>query len=150
MKYPMEIDEIHEGVTDKLSKDQNVLSNARSLEGEGGDVLGPAGQRPGATAAERRRAAALRMGSLAAAAHHAAGDLVEQFPQAASYIHDAAIGFEHISGLLQDPHLDEAAKLVGDLGRKQPAAVVAGVVLIGLGLSWYLKASGDGLSDAGP
>jgi hypothetical protein len=150
MKYSMEIDELHEGVTDELSKAQKALSNDQSVEGERGEVLGPTARRPGATAAERRRATALRMGSLAAAAHHAAGDLEEQFPQAASYFHDAAVGFEHISGLLRDPHLDEAAKLVGDLGRKQPAAVVAGVVLIGLGLSWYLKASGDGLNDAGP
>ena len=85
----------------------------------------------------------MRMGSLATAAHHAAGDLEEQFPQAARYIHDAASGFESISNLLRDPNLDEVAALIGNLGRKQPAAIVAGVGLIGLALSCLLRTSGD-------
>jgi hypothetical protein len=85
----------------------------------------------------------MRMGSLATAAHHAAGDLEEQFPQAARYIHDAASGFESISNLLRDPNLDEVATLIGNLGRKQPAAIVAGVVMIGLALSWFLRTSGE-------
>jgi hypothetical protein len=85
----------------------------------------------------------MRVGSLATAAHHAAGDLEEQFPQAARHMHDAASGFEHISNLLRDPNLDEVAALISNLGRKQPAAIVAGVVLIGLGLSWFLRNSGD-------
>jgi hypothetical protein len=82
------------------------------------------------------------MGSLAIASHHAAGDLEEQFPQVARYLGDAAIGFEHISNLLKDPRLDEIATLVGNLSRKQPVAVVAGVALVGLGLSWLLSNSG--------
>jgi hypothetical protein len=86
----------------------------------------------------------MRVGSLATAAHHAAGDLEEQFPQAARYMHDAASGFEHISNLLHDPNLDEVTALISNLGRKQPAAIVAGVVLIGLGLSWFLRHSGCG------
>jgi len=51
----------------------------------------------------------MRMGSLAAAAHHAAGDLDEQFPQAARYMREAASGFERFSNLLRDPNLDEVA-----------------------------------------
>jgi len=35
------------------------------------------------------------------------------------------------------------ANFVGNLGRKQPAAVVAGVFLIAVGLSWFLRSSGD-------
>jgi hypothetical protein len=48
-------------------------------------------------------------------------------------MHDAASGFERISNLLRDPNLDEVATLIGNIGRKQPAAIVAEVVLIGLG-----------------
>ena len=126
----MELDELHEGVTQSLSKDRN-------LEGTG--PLEPTRQ-----STERQRVAtAMRMGSLATAAHHAAGDLEEQFPQAARYMHDAASGFERISNLLRDPNLDEIATLIGNLGRKQPAAIVAGVVLIGLGLSWFLSNPGN-------
>ena len=50
---------------------------------------------------------------------------------------EAASGFERFSNLLRDPNLDEVATLISNLGRKQPATIVAGVVLIGLGLSWY-------------
>jgi hypothetical protein len=60
----MELDELHEGVSQSLSTTQ-----ARE------------------TTAQQRRATAMRIGSLAAAGHHAAGDLEEHFPQIARYIH---------------------------------------------------------------
>lgn len=132
----MELDEIHEGVTYSSSKDRN-LERARTPE-------------PIRQSAERQRVAtAQRVGSLAMAAHHAAGNLEGQFPQAARYMHDAASGFESISNLLRDPNLDEVATLVRNLGRKQPAAIVAGIVLIGLGLSWCLTNSGDAVHRTG-
>jgi hypothetical protein len=115
-----QLDELHEGVSQSLSTTQ-----ARE------------------TTAQQRRATALRIGSLASAGHHAAGDLEEHFPQIARYIHDAAAGFEHISSFLRDPNLDEVANFVGNLSRKQPAAIVAGVFLVAVGLSWFLRSSGD-------
>ena len=122
----MELDQLHECVSRSLS---------------------PAEARE--TTAQQRRAAAQQIGSLAAAGHHAAGDLEEHFPQIARYIHDAAAGFEHISSFLRDPNLDEVANFVGNLGRKQPAAVVAGVFLIAVGLSWFLRSSGNPSEDFG-
>ena len=126
----MELDELHEGVTHSLSNHQN-LEGTRALE--------PTGE-----SAERQRVAtALRIGSLAMSARHSAGDREEQFPQTARYMYDAASGFEGISNSLRDPNLDEVAALIGNLRRKQPAAIVTGVFLIGLGLSWFLRNSGD-------
>jgi hypothetical protein len=122
----MELDELHEGVSQSLSTTQ-----------------------AGETTAQQRRATALRIGSLAAAGHHAAGDLEEHFPQAARYIHDAAAGFGHLSNFLRDPNLDEVATFIGNLGRKQPAAVVAGVFLVAAGLSWLLRSSGNPSEDFG-
>ena len=116
----MELDELHEGVSQNLSAIQSRDSTA-----------------------QQRRATAMRIGSLAAAGHHAAGDIEEHFPQAARYIHDAAAGFEHISSFLRDPNLDEVANFIGNLGRKQPAAVIAGAFLVAVGLSWFLRSSGD-------
>jgi hypothetical protein len=133
----MELDELHEGVSQSLPSDRNI-GESRALE-------------PSRESAERQRVAtAMRMGSLATAAHHAAGDLEEQFPQAARYMQDAASGFESISNLLRDPNLDEVAALVGNLGRKPPAAIVTGVVLIGLGLSWLLRNSGETVNRSQP
>ena len=127
----------------ELNQQSHGLSNDRNRE-ETRPLVGELTTRPTReTAEQQRRLTATRMGSLAAAAHHAAGDLEEQFPQAARHIHEAAAGFEHISNLLRDPNLEEVATLFGNLGRKQPAAIVAGVVLIGLGLSWFLKNSSD-------
>jgi hypothetical protein len=65
------------------------------------------------------------------------------FPQVARYIHDAAAGFEHISKFLHNPNLDEVASFVGNLGRKQPAAVAAGAFLLVVGLAGFLKSSSD-------
>jgi hypothetical protein len=119
-EHQMELDELHEGVSQNLSTIQTRD-----------------------TTAQQRRATAMRIGSLAAAGHHAAGDIEEHFPQAARYIHDAAAGFEHISSFLRDPNLDEVANFIGNLGRKQPAAVIAGAFLVAVGLSWFLRSSGD-------
>src|SRR5437868_14855905 len=98
----MELDELHEGLSQGPSMDRN-------LEGRHGLLRDPE------TVAQQRRATALRVGCLAAAGHHAAGDLEEHFPQLARYIHDAAAGFEHISDFLHDPNLDEVATFVGNL-----------------------------------
>lgn len=139
----MEVDELHEGVNQSLSMDQN-------LQQTGGY---PGGTTPQTreSATQQRRETALRMGSLATAGHHAAADLEQHFPQAARYIHDAAAGFGHISNFLHDPNLDEVATFVGNLGRKQPAAVAAGVFLLVIGLAWFLKSpsemSGDTLAN---
>ena len=126
----MELDELHEGVS------QSPPTN-RNLEGMRGLLGDPE------TAAQQRRATALRVGSLAAAGHHAAGDLEEHFPQIARYIHDAAAGFDHISNFLRDPNLDEVATFAGNLGRKQPAAVIAAVFLVAVGVSWFLTSSSN-------
>ena len=137
----MELDELHEGVSPSLSQDRN-LERTRAVAA-GSPAWSPE------TALQQRRLTALRMGSLAAAGHHAAVDLAEHFPQAARYMHDAAAGFEHISNFLRDPNLDEVANFVGNLGRKQPAAVVAGVFLIAVGLSWFLRSSSNPSEDFG-
>ena len=137
----MELDELHEGVSPSLSQDRN-LERTRAV------AAGSPAWSPEA-AAQQRRLTALRMGSFAVAGHHAAVDLAEHFPQAARYMHDAAAGFEHISNFLRDPNLDEVANFVGNLGRKQPAAVVAGVFLIAVGLSWFLRGSGNPSEDFG-
>jgi len=126
----MELDELHEGVSQSPSMDRN-------LERRRGLLMDPE------TAAQQRRAAALRVGTLAAAGHHAAVDLEEHFPQVARYIHDAAAGFDHISNFLHDPNLDEVATFVGNLARKQPAAVIASVFLVAVGVSWVLTNSSD-------
>jgi len=133
----MGINQLNQAESHSLSKDLN-LKGTRS----------PELTRENAEA--QRIATAMRMGSLAAAAHHAAGDLDEQFPQAAHYMREAASGFERFSNLLRDPNLDEVTTLISNLGRKQPAAIVAGVVLIGLGLSWYLRNSGDATHHIAP
>jgi hypothetical protein len=138
----MELGELHEGVSQSFSNDQ-------SLEGEGRQNSLPMTQGSFETAEQQRRMVAMRMGSLAVAGHHAAKDIEEHFPQAAQYIQDAAAGLEHISHLLRDPHLDEIAALIGNLRRKQPAAIMAGIALASLGLIWLLKSSGDTMGGVG-
>ena len=136
----MELDELHEGVNQSTSKDQG-LERARG-------IIGGTVPQTRESAMHQRRETALQMGSLATAGHHAAADLEQHFPQAARYIHDAAAGFGHISNFLHDPNLDEVATFVGNLGRKQPAAVAAGVFLLVIGLAWFLKTPGEMSGDS--
>ena len=92
-------------------------------------------------AEQQRLASAERIGTLAGAANHAARDLDAAFPQTARFLHDTAAGFEHISNFLHDPKLDDIAELIGNLRRKQPAAMMTGFVLVGLGLLWLVQRS---------
>ena len=115
----MEIDELHESISQNLAQRES---------------------RP--TARQQRLGAAKRLESLAAAARHAAAALDREFPHTARCINDTAAGFEHLSNLLRDPQLDDIASLAANLGRYQPVAIAAGAVLIGLGLSWLVGTSG--------
>jgi hypothetical protein len=126
----MEIGTLHEGIQRSLSEQE----------------IRPTGE-------QQRLGAAKRLGSLAAAARHTADELDGEFPQAARHIHNTAVGFEHLSNLLRDPHLDDVATLAANLGRYRPVMVIAGAALIGLGLSWLLKCpdiSADHTATDGP
>ncbi len=46
------------------------------------------------------------------------------------------------SRFLRDPNLEEVAAFIGNLGRKQPAAVIAGIFLVAVGVSWLLNSAG--------
>ena len=136
----MDLNQLHKGVRDSLWNDQNFEEKPQ-----------PAGQPTTRdTAEQERRATASRIRSLATAGHHTAGDLEQHFPHAARHIHEAAGGFEHISNLLRDPHLDEIAVLIGKLRRKQPAAIMAGIVLVSLGVVWFLNSSSDASGRSDP
>ena len=135
----MELNELHEGV-------DHSLTNDRGIEERQSPVMEQTIPQIRETAERQRVATAMRMASLATAARHATGDLEEQFPLAARYIRDAGSGFESILNLLRDPNLDEVATLISNLGRKRPAAIVAAVVLFGLGLSWLLNSPGGAVS----
>ncbi len=126
----------------ELDRDQSHGGSADRHSEEGRSLVGAASMDQTRPSAEQmRRATAERIGTLAGAAYHAAGDLEAAFPQTARYLHDTAAGFDHISNLLRNPSLDDLATLIGNVRRKEPAAMVAGLVLIGLGLSWFLNRS---------
>jgi hypothetical protein len=125
----------------ELERNQQLGGSAdRQIEGR--SLAGVSGAAPPRISAEQHRhATAERIGTLAKAADHAAGDLNGSFPQTARFLHDTAAGFEHIADFLRDPKLDDITSLVGDVRRQQPAAIVAGLVLVGMGLSWFLRRS---------
>ena len=109
---------------------------------QGGSLAGVSGAAPsGLRAEQNRHATAERIGTLAKAADHAADDLDASFPQSARFLHDTATGFTQIANFLHDPKLDDITGLVGNVRRRQPAAIVAGLVLVGMGLSWFLRRS---------
>lgn len=108
----------------------------------GGSLAGASSAaEPRVSAEQHRHATAERIGTLATAADHAAGDLNGSFPQTARFLHDTAAGFGQISNFLRDPKLDDITQLVSEVRRKQPAAIVTGVVLVAMGLSWFLRRS---------
>ena len=107
---------------------------------EGGSLAGVSA--PPQLSAERHRlATAERIGTLSTAAEHAASDLNGSFPQTAHFLHETAAGFGQISNFLRDPKLDDITGLASNVRHMQPAAIVAGLVLVGMGLSWVFRRS---------
>jgi hypothetical protein len=125
----------------ELEQNQQFGGSAdRRMEGGSLAAVSDAAQ-PRISGEQHRHAAAERIGTLAEAADHAADDLDASFPQTARFLHDTAAGFSQIVNFLRDPKLEDIADLVGNVRRKEPAAIVAGLVLIGMGLSWFLRRS---------
>jgi hypothetical protein len=132
-------------------KDQSIgegqkASAERSFGGpppQAAERSGPIASIPRDSIELQRRATADRIGVLATAAEHAADDLKHQFPRVAGYMHSGAAGLEHISDILRDPKLDEFASLIGDMARRQPAALLAGIVILSFGVATYLNGSSE-------
>ena len=125
----------------ELERSQSHGGSPDPQRGEGRWPLGVTNPDQTRLSAEQRRAAAERIGTLVRAASHAADDLETAFPQTAQFLHETAAGFDHISTFLHDPKLDDIADFFGNLRRTQPAAMMTGFVLVGLGFFWLLQRS---------
>ena len=129
----MELKELEQSQQFGGSADRQI--EGRSLAGVSGAAP------PGLKAEQNRHATAGRIGTLSTAAEHAASDLNGSFPQTAHFLHETAAGFGQISNFLRDPKLDDITGLASNVRHMQPAAIVAGLVLVGMGLSWVFRRS---------
>jgi hypothetical protein len=94
------------------------------------------------SAAERQKAAgADQFGRVVGAVHGAAGALQQELPGVAAYIDDAASRLEQAASAVRERSLETLARDASDLGRRQPAALFAGSVLVGFALARFLKSS---------
>ncbi len=59
----------------------------------------------------------------------------------ASYVHSASSQLASLAGRLQESSLDELAQDAKDLARRRPTAFMLGSVVVGFGLSRFVKAS---------
>jgi hypothetical protein len=126
----------------ELEQTQRHSGSGDPLSGEGRLPIGASSADEARLDVEhQRRAAAERIGTLAGAANHAAGDLDAAFPQTARFLRDTAAGFEQISNFLYDPKLDDITDFFGNLRRRQPVAMTTGFILVSLGLFWLLQRS---------
>ena len=62
-------------------------------------------------------------------------------------MHNAAAGLEHMSDILRGSKLDEFTSLIGDMARKQPATLLAGIAVLSFGVATYLKGSSEKRGD---
>jgi hypothetical protein len=120
----------------RTAKDQGAAL-ATAAKGIATEAAGKVG-----TALDQQKAAGANyIGSIAQAAHRAAGEFDEEVPQAARYIRQAADQLEGVANAVRERDMRELVDEVQNFARKQPTLFFGGAMLLGFAAIRFLKSS---------
>ena len=92
---------------------------------------------------QQKETGAQHLSGIAGAVHAAAGQLEDQLPGAATYIHDAAERIDRAASDLRTRNLSDIAESVRHLGQERPLALFGGALLAGFAMTRFLKSGQD-------
>jgi len=99
--------------------------------------------------ADKKETATETLGAFANAIRHAGDELAQQDQSLAGrVVKQAADGLEHLSRTVSEKRPEELLDAVRELGRRNPAAFIAGSVLLGVALGRFARSS-ESHGDAG-
>jgi hypothetical protein len=120
---------------------EQVSSVAEQVRAQAAEVIDPLKEKARTAAEEQKEAGAEQIGSVARAVHAAAGELEQELPQAAAYVHDAADRLERAASALRERSVKDIFRSLSDFARNQPATFFCSAVFAGFALSRFLKSS---------
>ena len=131
------------GAGDTLAEAKDAASQAMDTAKQQADQVASSVQSKAKDTLEHGKQTASQTLVDFAGAIRKAGDELAQHDQslAGRLVKQAADGLEGLSHAVADKRPDELLDAVRDLGRRNPGAVVAGAVLIGLALGRFAKSS---------
>src|SRR5438045_494836 len=120
---------------------QQVSSAAEQVRAKAAEVIDPLKDQAREAAEEQKQAGAEQIGSVARAVHGAAGELEQELPHAAGYVHEAADRLDRAASALRERSVDDLFRSLSDFARSQPATFFGSAVFAGFALSRFLKSS---------
>ena len=120
---------------------RQASSAADQIRAEAADVIEPLKEQARDAAEQQKRAGAEQLGSVARAVHGAAGELEQQLPHAARYVHEAADRLDSAASALRERNVEDILRSVTQFARSQPATFFGSAVFAGFALSRFLKSS---------
>ena len=97
---------------------------------------------------QHKVAAAEQVDEVAQALDSVAEGVERVLPQAAPYVREAVSSVQGASETLRESSIDDLIAIVGDFGRRQPAAFLGACAIGGFALARFLKSSADRRRDA--
>ena len=116
-------------------------SSAEGVREQAGDVAESVKKRTRAMADDQKDAGADQLHGFARAIDEAADQLANEFPQAASYVHEAAQRVDNVSTMIRERSIEELLHEANHFARKNTIAFFGMSLAAGFALSRFLKSS---------
>ncbi len=129
---------------------QTARDAAAKLRSAAGDATSVAREEASRLAAEKKAAAAARVGGYSAALHESARSLEEQDPNIAYFTHRAADKLQGVADYLRARDFGMLREDCGHFARRHPAVFYGGLFFAGLLAGNLLKATAHPRSDSSP
>jgi hypothetical protein len=128
--------------TDSLAR--TAKSQAQGLSAAAGDLAGQAKDKVEAAVNDKKSVGADYIGNIASAVHRVAGEIGNEIPQAAPYIHQAANRLEGVATAVREKNVRELVGEVEGFARQQPMLFFGGTLLLGFAAIRFLKTTQGG------
>jgi ElaB/YqjD/DUF883 family membrane-anchored ribosome-binding protein len=116
-------------------------SSAEGVREQAGDMAESVKKRTRAMADDQKDAGADQLHGFARAIDEAADQLANEFPQAASYVHEAAQRVDNVSTMIRERSIEELLHEANHFARKNTIAFFGMSLAAGFALSRFLKSS---------
>ena len=134
-------------ITDTVAR--SAKSQAQGLGATASDIASDAKGKVESVMNEQKRAGADYIGEIDDAVHRAAGEINNEVPQAARYVHQAADRLQGVASAVRNRNMGDLVGEVEQFARQQPGLFFGGTLLLGFAATRFLKSASRGAPSDG-